>query len=35
MKVLIIEDNEILSRNLVRFLALKEIKSQVSFDGVD
>ncbi|MFK7780227.1 MAG: response regulator transcription factor [Candidatus Gracilibacteria bacterium] len=35
MKVLIIEDNEILSRNLVRFLALKDIQSDVSFDGKD
>ena len=33
MKVLIIEDNEILSRNLVRFLSLKNIASEVSFDG--
>jgi DNA-binding response OmpR family regulator len=33
MKVLIIEDNEILSRNLVRFLAMKNIASEVSFDG--
>ena len=32
MKVLIIEDNEILSRNLVRFLSLKDIHSDVSFD---
>ncbi len=35
MKVLIIEDNEILSRNLVRFLALKNIQADVSFDGKD
>lgn len=35
MKVLIIEDNEILSRNLVRFLSLKDIKSDVSFDWKD
>lgn len=35
MKVLIIEDNEILSRNLVRFLALKNIQSEVSFDWKD
>jgi hypothetical protein len=32
MKVLIIEDNEILSRNLVRFLSLNDIQSDVSFD---
>ncbi|MDP2090766.1 MAG: response regulator transcription factor [Candidatus Gracilibacteria bacterium] len=35
MKVLIIEDNEILSRNLVRYLAIKDIQSDVSFDGKD
>ncbi len=35
MKVLIIEDNEILSRNLVRFLSLKDIQSDVSFDWKD
>ncbi|MDD2871165.1 MAG: response regulator transcription factor [Candidatus Gracilibacteria bacterium] len=35
MKVLIIEDNEILSRNLVRYLSLKDIQSEVSFDGVE
>lgn len=35
MKVLIVEDNEILSRNLVRFLSLKNISSEVSFDGKD
>ncbi len=35
MKVLIIEDNEILSRNLVRFLWLKNIQSEVSFDWED
>jgi len=35
MKVLIIEDNEILSRNLVRFLALKNIHTDVSFDWKD
>lgn len=35
MKILIIEDNEILSRNLVRFLSLKDIKSEVSFDWKD
>jgi DNA-binding response OmpR family regulator len=35
MKVLIIEDNEILSRNLVRFLSLKDIQSDLSFDWKD
>ena len=35
MKILIIEDNEILSRNLVRFLSLKDIQSDVSFDWTD
>lgn len=35
MKLLIIEDNEILSRNLVRYLALKNIQSEVSFDWKD
>jgi DNA-binding response OmpR family regulator len=35
MKVLIIEDNEILSRNLVRYLALKDIQSDVSFDWIE
>lgn len=35
MKVLIIEDNEILSRNLVRYLSLKDIQSEVSFDWVE
>lgn len=35
MKVLIIEDNEILSRNLVRFLSLNDIQSDVSFDWSD
>jgi DNA-binding response OmpR family regulator len=32
MKVLVVEDNEILSRNLVRFLSLKDIDSDTSFD---
>jgi len=32
MKVLVVEDNEILSRNLVRFLSLKDIGADVSFD---
>ena len=35
MKVLIIEDNEILSRNLVRYLALKDIQSDVAFDWIE
>ena len=35
MKVLVIEDNEILSRNLIRFLSLKDIASDISFDGKD
>lgn len=35
MKVLIIEDNEILSRNLVRFLSLKGIQADTSFDWKD
>ena len=35
MKVLLVEDNEILSRNIVRYLSLKDITTQVSFDGVD
>ena len=33
MKVLVIEDNELLSRNLVRFLEIKKIESDTSFDG--
>lgn len=32
MKILLIEDNEILSRNMVRFFALKDIHLEVSFD---
>ncbi|QFR38828.1 response regulator transcription factor [Candidatus Gracilibacteria bacterium 28_42_T64] len=35
MKVLVIEDNELLSRNLVRYLELKNIESDTSFDGKD
>lgn len=35
MKVLVVEDNEILSRNLVRFLSIKGITAEVSFDGKD
>lgn len=33
MKVLVVEDNEILSRNLVRFLSLKNIAADLSMDG--
>ena len=35
MKVLVVEDNEILSINLVKFLSFKDIASDVSFDGKD
>lgn len=35
MKVLVIEDNTSLSRNLVRYLALKNIQAEASFDGKD
>jgi len=35
MKVLVIEDNEALNRNVVRFLALKDIHAEASFDGKD
>ena len=35
MKVLVVEDNEILSRNLVRFLWIKDIQADVSFDWKD
>lgn len=35
MRVLIIEDNEILGRNLVRFLSLKNITADLSCDGKD
>jgi len=35
MKVLVVEDNEILSRNLVRFLWLKDIQADSSFDWKD
>ncbi len=35
MKVLVVEDNEILSRNLVRFLSLKDIQADSSFDWKD
>jgi len=33
MKILLIEDNEILARNMVRFFALKDIQIDVVFDG--
>ncbi len=35
MKILVIEDNEALNRNVVRFLALKDIHAEASFDGKD
>lgn len=35
MKVLVIEDNEILSRNIVRFLSSRDIFVNVSFDWKD
>lgn len=35
MKILVVEDNEILSRNLVRFLATQNIQAQASLDWVD
>jgi len=35
MKVLVVEDNEILSRNLVTYLSLKNIQSDTSFDWKD
>jgi len=35
MKILLIEDNEILSRNMVRFFALKDIHVDVAFDWID
>jgi DNA-binding response OmpR family regulator len=35
MKVLVVEDNEILSRNLVTYLKLKNIESDTSFDWKD
>jgi DNA-binding response OmpR family regulator len=35
MKTLIIEDNPSLSRNLVKYLSLKDIASEVSFDWQD
>jgi DNA-binding response OmpR family regulator len=33
MKVLVIEDNEILSRNIVRYLSARDVHVQVCFDG--
>lgn len=33
MKVLVIEDNEILSRNIVRYLSTKNIHTEASLDG--
>ncbi len=35
MKILLIEDNKILSRNTVRYFALKKIQTDVSFDWQD
>ena len=35
MKILVIEDNVALNRNVVRFLALKDIHAEASFDGKD
>lgn len=35
MRVLVVEDNEILSRNLVRYLASKEIFAELSMDWKD
>ena len=35
MRVLVIEDNEILSRNLVRYLSLRDIFTECSYDGKD
>lgn len=32
MKILVIEDNEILSRNIIRYLATKDIQAEASFD---
>jgi len=33
MKILAVEDNQILARNLVRFLSLKNISCDLSIDG--
>jgi len=35
MKVLVVEDNEALSRNLITFLGLKDIHAEPSMDGSD
>lgn len=35
MRILVIEDNEILNRNLVRYFALKDIFAEWSLDGED
>ncbi|MBB1564868.1 response regulator transcription factor [Candidatus Gracilibacteria bacterium] len=35
MKVLVVEDNEILSRNIVRYLSSREIFTEASLDGED
>ncbi|MDQ7009558.1 MAG: response regulator [Candidatus Gracilibacteria bacterium] len=35
MKILLIEDNLILSRNIVRFFALQDIQVDLSLDGKD
>lgn len=35
MKALVIEDNEILSRNIVRYLSSRDIHTQASLDGKD
>lgn len=33
MKILVVEDNEILSRNIVRYLATKDVQAEASLDG--
>ena len=35
MRVLVVEDNQILSRNLVRYLIARDIFTEASFDGED
>jgi len=35
MKVLVVEDNQILSRNLVKYLISRDIFTEASFDGED
>jgi DNA-binding response OmpR family regulator len=35
VRILVIEDNEALNRNMVRYLSLKDIHSEASFDGKD